>query len=228
VRRAAGEARDWDVFLIALEEKRRAAAVTHRPGLDFLFGYALAQRAAAQSHLDATGTDYPYVLEQLQTDLAASIQTPNGHHGKTTLGKWAPPMLSDLLAALETQAAGNLADYACLHQVRIAGKKLRYAMEVFADCFAPKFREEIYPAVEAMQDILGAANDSQVASVRLSALRESLQKSWPAEWKQFRPGIEGLLRYHQSRLTRERKRFQGWWKRWETTGMERTLETLIQ
>ena len=36
-------------------------------------------------------------------------------------------------------------------------------MEVFADCFAPAFRAELYPAVEEIQEILGNANDSYVA-----------------------------------------------------------------
>ena len=46
---------------------------------------------------------------------------------------------------------------------RIGAARLRYAMEVFADCFPPPFREVLYPMVEEMQEILGRANDSQVA-----------------------------------------------------------------
>ena len=51
--------------------------------------------------------------------------------------------------------------------MRILGKRLRYAMEMFADCFGPAFREELYPAVEQMQEILGRANEqSDVAVTR--------------------------------------------------------------
>src|SRR5438270_82190 len=39
LRRAAGEARDWDVFLAALGEREAAATARQLPGLDFLLGY---------------------------------------------------------------------------------------------------------------------------------------------------------------------------------------------
>src|SRR5262245_29019767 len=79
-----------------------------------------------------------------------------------------------------------------LHQVRILGKRLRYAMEVFADCFALAFREKLYPLVEQMQEVLGNANDSHVAGRRLEALSARLQALVPAQWKRLRPGLEGL------------------------------------
>src|SRR5439155_26358979 len=57
IRRAAGAARDWDVFqnaLAAWAPKRQAA---EQPGLDFLRGHAFAQREAAQAGLrDVAGT----------------------------------------------------------------------------------------------------------------------------------------------------------------------------
>ena len=52
----------------------------------------------------------------------------------------ARPLLFERLQDLERTALGDLTDYGQLHQVRIAGKRLRYAMEVFADCFDPAFR----------------------------------------------------------------------------------------
>src|SRR5207244_2148550 len=80
------------------------------------------------------------------------IPTPNGLHAR--LIDW------------DHAASGDLKDYAHLHQVRIQGKRLRYAMEVFADCFAADFKEELYPQIEEMQEILGSANDSHVGAQR--------------------------------------------------------------
>src|SRR5262249_40907435 len=51
--RAAGEARDWDVFLLDLRARATHAADAERPGLDFLMGYAQGQRGAAQVNLQA-------------------------------------------------------------------------------------------------------------------------------------------------------------------------------
>src|SRR5258708_6608863 len=79
------------------------------------------------------------------------------------LRELAVPMLEQLVREFEEAAGGDLHEYDALHQVRILGKQMRYAMELFESCFAPAFREEIYPCVVEMQDILGRANDSHVA-----------------------------------------------------------------
>src|SRR5437879_5070487 len=57
IRRAAGAARDWDVFLATLTGLEQPPTAKQRPGQDFLIGYALAQRAAAQTHLQKAGKD---------------------------------------------------------------------------------------------------------------------------------------------------------------------------
>jgi CHAD domain-containing protein len=228
LRRLAGDARDWDVFLIALSERGQHAAPTQRPGIDFLMGYAAAQRRAAQMHLEETGPEYPFVLERLVADTIGAVEAPGDASQGSALADLARPMLTGLLKELDEATAQNLEDYHFLHRVRIVGKRLRYAMEIFADCFAPAFRETIYPAVEAMQEILGNANDSHVASQRLAALRDKLRKARPKDWKRFRLGVEGLLRFHHQRLPRERKKFLAWWKRWQATGTEYALAALVE
>ncbi len=101
-------------------------------------------------------------------------------------------------------------------------------MEVFADCFAPAFREQFYPAVEEMQEVLGNANDSYVARGRLEALAARLRALGPAEWKRYRPGLEGLLQFHETRLPYERQRFLEWWARWRRSGGEAALLALLK
>lgn len=227
VRRAAGEARDWDVFLLSLADWKHRENPRHRPGLDFLTGYGSAQRDAAQAHLQEAAADFPFSFDRFLAETVAAVEKPPAH-GPRVLADLARPRLTDLLAELDRAAAGDLEDYAQLHQVRIRGKRLRYAMEVFADCYAPAFREELYPAVEEVQEILGFANDSHVAGGRLEALRDRLKVRAPADWKRFKPGVEGLLRYHRARLPRERKRFQAWWGRWQKNGGERRFQALLK
>src|SRR5438132_1321381 len=53
LRRAAGIARDWDVFLETLSSRPRRIA-----GADFLLGYALGRRAAAQSVLETAAGEF--------------------------------------------------------------------------------------------------------------------------------------------------------------------------
>jgi len=102
----------------------------------------------------------------------------------------------------------------------VTAQRLRYAMEVFAACFAPEFREHLYPAVEEMQEVLGRANDSYVACGRLQALSQRLRAIMPTEWRRYRSELESQLYYHQARLPQERQRFQDWWQRWPQCGGE--------
>src|SRR5262249_23260534 len=150
LRRAAGEARDWDVFLINLAQAGQRKNSRRRAGLDFLNGYALSQRTNAQTHLDQASPDYPFAFDRFLADTIAAVDEPaHGTHLHTLLDL-AAPMLNTMLGELQAAARADLTDYGRLHRVRIVGKRLRYAMEVFADCFPPRFRHELYPAVEEM------------------------------------------------------------------------------
>jgi CHAD domain-containing protein len=228
IRRAAGEARDWDVFLVALQQEEHRKKRQHRPGLDFLMGSALAQRILAQQHLADACSDYPFGFERLLAETIAAVHKPDYDAGTRTLLDLAGPLQVNLWKDLEKAVAGDLTNYTRLHRVRILGKRLRYAMEIFADCFAPIFREEFYPAIEEMQDILGRANDSYVASQRLAALGEKIQGLLPEAWKRYRPGIEGLRWMHEERLPRERQHFLEWWSRWQHSGGETAFTQLLR
>ncbi|MGL4552682.1 MAG: CHAD domain-containing protein [Gemmataceae bacterium] len=206
LRRAAGAARDADVFLIELRQRARKAKEKERAGLDFLVGYGMGQRAAARPALEALPVE-PFA--GYVPGLLAELRPPE----PAALIYLARPALTGLFAALAESATGDLSDHARLHEVRIAGKRLRYALEVFAGCFPPALRDVVYPLVEEMQETLGRANDSHVAAARLIALRGDL-KSWGAAGERARAGIDALLLSHQRRLPQERKRFVKWLERW--------------
>jgi CHAD domain-containing protein len=228
LRRAAGEARDWDVFLLALAERQRKPPARQRPGLDFLTGYALSRRLAAQDHLLAAGHDQPFASDRLVAETVGAVHRPHDDGAGRALIDVARPVLGGLLDELDQAAGRDLHDYAHLHQVRIVGKRLRYAMEVFADCFEPAFKEELYPAVEQMQEILGNANDSHVAAGRLADLRDRAKALLGDQVKRVLPGVEALRRYHDERLPKEREQFEAWWARWRETGGEAVFAALLK
>lgn len=226
IRRAAGEARDWDVFLLGLaEEKSKAHS---QAVLDLLLGYGLARRILARDLLAGASPGYPFVFDRLLAETVAAVHKPRGHPELRTLLDLAQPMLARLLQELHQAATGDLTDYDHLHQVRIIGKRLRYAMEIFVDCFAPAFREQLYPAVEQMQEILGEANDSHVAGQRLALLAEGLRAYQPGDWRRFRTGLQRLQQAHQQRLAERRQQFVDWWNRWLQTGGENAFRTLLR
>jgi CHAD domain-containing protein len=225
LRQAAGAARDWDVFLKDLEDWA-AHQVPHRPsaGLDFLRGYATGQRLAAQVTLEQAVPD-DYLVDRFAAELLHEVRCPEG--SMSTLLDLACPSLLALVAALD-QAAADPKDSDNLHQVRIAGKRLRYAMEVFAGCFAEEFRTVHYSTVEEMQEILGAANDSHVACQRLELLRVKSQSLLPHDWERIQPNLDALLQHHRQHQLEQQQRFVAWWRRWQESGGKTALLALLK
>ncbi len=225
LRRSCGEARDWDVFLAMLQARLTKAPAKQRRGLDFLLGFAHGQRVLAQDHLrqafSADGDKFTLRIGQVSQALEISRSSSQ------TLRDLAFPMLTQLLCELESAARGDLTRYEALHQVRIFGKQLRYAMEIFESCFVSEFRKRFYPAVVEMQEILGLANDSYTACQRLSALQARLIRTQPKQWPHYREGIEVLMRFHERRLPLQRKKFETWWKTWLKSGAESAFADLI-
>lgn len=229
VRQLAGQARDWDVFLTHLKEVEKDLAARSRPALDFLMGFAFARRQAAQEFLERAAEDYPFRFDRCLAQTVAAVQKrEGGANGGRTLGEVAGPLLMTLVEKLEGSGSGDLDDAEALHEVRIAGKRLRYAMEIFADCYGPAFRDELYPAIEQMQEILGQANDSQVAVELVESISAGLQASLPAEWKRQKPGLEALLNWHRKRITSQRKQFQAWWEAWHSANRREEFLELVK
>src|SRR5579871_1164918 len=101
IRRAAGAARDWDVFLAELLEREQRADAKHRGGLDFLIGYALGQRAAAHAELEAVYHEEGPTFETFLVNTVDSVQPPDGQSASAILVDLARPMLFDRLKELE-------------------------------------------------------------------------------------------------------------------------------
>ncbi len=225
LRRSAGAARDCDVFLADLRARSAKAHVKDRRGLDFLLGFAHGQRVLAQEQLRFAHAAKAEPFAEHVAAIALTLQEARPE--KKTLNELAVPMLTDHLRELESAARADLLNYDALHQARILGKQVRYAMEIFAPCFAPEFRDRFYPAVVDMQDILGLANDSHVAAERLRSLRDRLTRTEPKHWRHCQEGIEMLLGLHERRVPQQRKKFERWWRAWLKSGAEQAFAELI-
>src|SRR5438876_9393185 len=125
LRRAAGAARDWDVFLQSF--KSRTVPPKARHGLDLVIGYALSQRQAAETQLDAAARDLSKKFGKLAKNVVASAHRPKKSKKSQTLADLAREALPPLARDLTKAAERDLTDPDNPHQVRIAGKRLRYA-----------------------------------------------------------------------------------------------------
>src|SRR6185437_4384358 len=222
IRLAAGDARDWDVFIEALEKTRSLKESGGKPALDFLLGYALGERSAAQTRLEEAAEKTRDDLEALAADLPERIRE-SGKHSEETFGKLAEADLGDRFQEFAAAVAERPTDPDELHELRILGKHLRYAIEIFAGCFGPPLKEKLYPAIETMQEFLGELQDARVGIERMEALRSMARQTLGAEWARLRPGLTKMIAGLRAKVRSGKKRFASWANEWEELAEEYPL-----
>jgi CHAD domain-containing protein len=231
LRRAAGDARDWDVFLASLPDAKALATTTAKPALDFLIGYAFGERTAAQVRLmDAASEAGPLFTEQSEELPSRAHAIPSEDKGDpppADFGALATRQLSALFREFTTAVEANPTEADALHALRIAAKRLRYAIEIFADCFPPGMKATIYPAVEHAQEFLGEVQDAVVGAKRLACIRGAVQAVMPKQLTRVRKGIDGLSTSLRAKVPAGKKAFAAWRKEWLVAMKELKLEVAV-
>jgi CHAD domain-containing protein len=214
IRRAASDARDWDVFLLSLESSPPSGTASGRAARDFLAGYALGERSAAQVRLAITATEAGPAFMEESAALPTLAHASKGDSAPVNFGELAATRFGALLAEFTEAASDNPSDPAALHRLRILGKRVRYSLELFAACFPPAFRDVVYPAVEQLQEHLGGIRDAATAVERLTSLRDRVKKALPRDWSRMSKAFEAQLKSLRAKLPAGRKAFQKWRKEW--------------
>lgn len=215
VRRAAGDARDWDVFAAAVADWAAGRPEAERPGLDALLGWAAAKRQAAQAALDELAQDHPAAIEQLRAEVWDAVRRPRGTKGRT-LGELVRRLLAERTAELTAAVSADIAADADLHRVRIAAKQVRYTAEVLDDWLPPGVGDDLYPRLKQVQEALGRFNDAVTALVRLDEFAAHLRQTHPSLWERCRPGVEALAAHHTADREQDRVAFRAWAEGWRT------------
>lgn len=169
LRRAAGVARDLDVLASRLS---RRAETSSNSRLQSILDRIETERAVAQKKL---------VVERKRlkrTDFESTAQ------GLLKRVHWRDSLPEPLFREVAQQtfrtaiddflkaAKADLSQLTRLHEMRLSGKKLRYAMELLAGIFEPSFRTRLYPHVQEIQDKLGHVNDHVTAATLLKTWSE--------------------------------------------------------
>jgi len=216
VRRAAGGVRDWDVFAASVRDAGALNGTDNEPARLYLLGLAAGFRGAA-------GLKLRSAVGRHGAGLAVAADAPRDHARQpesmpaATAADLAAIQLGHLLDKFNDRIASDPRSPAELHRVRIAGKRLRYAIEIFAGCVPPPVREQYYPAVEECQEVLGSANDAHVAAGRLAAIRSGVRKIAPDLAESIRPGLAALIRSVEDDARAARKEFRKWCLDWALT-----------
>jgi hypothetical protein len=202
------------VFLLSLPDSKSLAGAAGRPTLDFLFGYAIGERTAAQARLAVEVAAAGPAFVEESTALPGLTHAPKCDNPPATFGDLAAARFGARLAALNAAVETNPTEPADLHRLRILGKRARYELEIFATCFPPAFKDAVYPAVEQLQELLGEIQDASVGVDRLAGLRDRVKQSVPDEWPRLQKGFEGQLKALRAKIPAGRKAFQRWRKVW--------------
>ncbi len=204
IRKAAGEARDFDVLSMRWAEHMRHAPSSHAA---LLLEQIKQRRKAAQEPIDEirkklarkrVARRVKGLLKRLhRNDATDTCDNRFGCVARMALGSVVGPYLA--------AAAAELDDAAAMHAFRIQSKQVRYAMEIFGGAFDDDFRKELYPLVVTLQDRLGAINDHVTAQTYFAA--------WHAEADScaVRASLEMGIDCEQQALEASRREFLDWW-----------------
>ena len=112
-----------------------------------------------------------------------------------------------------------------LHAMRIAAKRLRYTLEIFAPCFPGKDYQWLTSQVKSIQEQIGEIHD---ADVREPLFRAFIQ-AHAAKRPEIRVGLENLARAEHTKRARLYRKFLACWSKLQTQNFKtRFLQVLAQ
>lgn len=222
LRRAAGEARDLDVLTDRLG---REVAGPQPP----VVGQAARDRLVAMLARRQAASRGP--IRQMRDALLAG-----DWHGRTErlldrvgsrgqdrpFADFARRRFRPLVARFFATADHRLRSAAEMHRLRIEGKKLRYAMEIFACVFPVREGVRCADALERLQETLGDFTDHAVAADRLRRWARS-----DGIGMQHRT-LAALHDVEAARADKARKAFAKWWTPARRRRLRRALERTLR
>ena len=203
IRKATNDARDDDVFAQRLADDDAPAAARllkrvreHRAG---------AQKPALKVYERMTKKQGRLDRRMQQLLKRVRLRGKRRKSEEPSYRAWAEEHLRPILEEFFEMAEGDLKDIASLHQFRIAGKKLRYAMELLSAAFCSELRKNAYPLLETLQDHLGKVNDRASALVRI--------QRWIAESEDSEKAVylRTMLESGHAELDEACRCFSAWW-----------------
>ncbi|MFO8152842.1 CHAD domain-containing protein [Thioalkalivibrio sp.] len=165
---ATGAARDTEVQLARLAQRRSDPKPHQRPGFDWLQQRLEERLEAEYAELRATLAErFRLVHKPLRARLKAKRDDPRHSFAEVTAG-----LLLEASGDFATQCANILADTAeePLHIARISGKRLRYLLEPLV-VVLPDAAEQARQ-LKVLQDLLGEIHDLQVFGQELAVASE--------------------------------------------------------
>ncbi len=218
IRRAANDARDDDVFA------ERLARDEQDPAARQLLETVREHRQQAQQPIVAVYEQFGHngrLARRITKLLKRTGAGPRKSCGTEPFHPWAAKHLNKALHDFFQAADQELDQWNQLHRLRIAGKQLRYTVELLSAAFPDPLRTQIYPRIRDLQDRLGIINDHATAHHRLQRWSQDTAADSVQTYLQQRVAIEAGLaaECHQQFLV--------WWNTSRATELQQAFAEIL-
>ncbi|MEX2286759.1 MAG: CHAD domain-containing protein [Planctomycetaceae bacterium] len=216
LRRAAGKVRDLDVLVLRLGHRAETSSDARLAALVACMGNRreAAERALAQARKKLT-------RQEFDDSVATLIKRIEWRHDdvEPEFVNFAQQVYRSTADEFLTAATADLSAECSLHQMRLAGKKLRYTLELLSGVFEPAFRDSLYPAVQEIQEKLGRINDHVTASLLLD--------EWRADFAPHdREAVAHLAHEERGFAEATGRQFRAWWTPLRIDDLHRNFEQI--
>jgi CHAD domain-containing protein len=231
IARSLGQVRDHDVAIMTLEETAATAPADVARGIHLMVGLRNSTREEERvKTLPVLDTE---LLEQLRTEFMQALAQANPrklirHMGATanriTYREVARTIILGRLEELEEMSDSLYRPLKKkpLHEMRIAAKHLRYAIELFSQCWDPSVLS-LAKKVSALQTSLGKLHDCDVWIEDLGDAATEDQTS-----KDFdKTTTVWLLTYFVKTRTKHLSEAMTQWHEWETSDLSAQLRQAL-
>ena len=200
VRRAAGEARDLDVLRQRIETDEVAACEIRS-----VLRYLRDERKRAQKPVVQVYNQMRRQSFQKKSKQITKRIRWRAKNGEPTFSQAVPQILNPLLDDFFRTSTKDLDNIEALHEMRIRGKRIRYALEIVAGAFNSKFRKDLYPIFRRVQERLGTINDHSVALTRFRELLRYVGSELEHS------EMNRIIVIEEQKLCQASREFRSWW-----------------
>jgi CHAD domain-containing protein len=233
---ALGAVRDLDVALIALDQLGKQAKGEAAEGIQIIADEFRGRRKHARTKLKTAIR--PAVIDEFRNEF---------HHGlnelrisKRSAAKTVAPAITlrDIARDIiferikEVRAASHQLYFPFhikeLHELRILAKRLRYAVELFSECWQPKLRP-VAKEISLLQTSLGELHDCDSWIEALSARLKDGERKHHSDVKdvRVRAGATWLLRHFAGTRMEHYRAALVRWQEWTANNFLLNLESVV-
>lgn len=220
IRRVAAVVRDFDVLVPQVD-----TCLVEAPWLSDAVGGCVHRtvsrwldRAVRQLHSELPGDVRRF--ERAMAGIETAIES-GGSSNDQRFDERADQVIRQYGDGVMDAAAKDLTDIEHLHGLRIAGKQLRYGLELFGSCLSTGSVERLYSEVEGLQRDLGTVNDLRGLHTVLVDARAAVADEFDADgWAEVKGGLDRLLAGVAHRWFERQREFVAQWQGYRRRNLE--------